>query len=137
MQRNINLDMAVLECYHRDLSQVEWFLEKQAIKHQPVYFYLLKTIPGIGRILALTILYEIGDIQRFESVQNLLTTDSSNAKPSPPAKPMALKAIKLAMPTSNGPSLKRRFYTSEVIRALNNYCNAFKVSAHSKAFCFH
>ena|SRR5690554_1524615 len=47
-----NLDMAVLECYHRELSQVEWFLEKQAKKHQPAYFYLLKTIPGIGRILA-------------------------------------------------------------------------------------
>lgn len=28
VQRNINLDMAVLECYHRELSQVEWFLEK-------------------------------------------------------------------------------------------------------------
>lgn len=69
VQRNISLDMAVLECYHRELSQVEWFLEKQAKKHQPAYFYLLKTIPGIGRILALTILYEIGDIQRFESVQ--------------------------------------------------------------------
>ena len=30
---------------------------------------MLKTIPGVGRILALTILYEVGDIQRFESVQ--------------------------------------------------------------------
>src|SRR5690554_3690322 len=50
----------------------------------------------------------------------------SNAKPNPPAKPMARKATKSAMPTSNGPSLKRRFYTSEATRALNNYCNAFK-----------
>lgn len=69
VQRNIDLDMAVLECYHRELSQVEWMLEKQAKQHQPTYYYLLKTIPGIGRILALTILYEIGDIERFESVQ--------------------------------------------------------------------
>lgn len=63
------VDMAVLECYHRELRQVEWMLKKQAKQHRPTYFYLLKTIPGIGRILALTILYEIGDIQRFESVQ--------------------------------------------------------------------
>ncbi|WP_460732237.1 transposase, partial [Nitrincola alkalisediminis] len=63
------LDIAVLECYHRELSQIEWLLEKQAKQHQPTYFYLLQTIPGIGRILALTILYEIGDIHRFESVQ--------------------------------------------------------------------
>ena len=69
VQRMINLDMAVLECYHRELSQTEWYLEQQAKKHQPVYLNLLKTIPGIGRVLALTILYEIGDIARFETVQ--------------------------------------------------------------------
>ncbi|WP_433923861.1 IS110 family transposase [Vreelandella sp. 21] len=69
VQRNIDLDIAVLECYHRELSQVEWLLEKQAKKHQPTYYHLLTTIPGVGRILALTILYEVGDIRRFESVQ--------------------------------------------------------------------
>lgn len=69
VQKMIDLDMAVLECYHRELSQIEWYLEQQAKKHQPVYLNLLRTIPGIGRILALTILYEIGDIQRFDSVQ--------------------------------------------------------------------
>jgi transposase len=65
----INLDMAVLECYHQELSQIEWYLEQQARIHQPVYLNLLRTIPGIGRILALTILYEIGDINRFDTVQ--------------------------------------------------------------------
>jgi transposase len=69
VQQMINLDMAVLECYHRELSQTEWYLEQQAKKHQPVYLNLLRTVPGIGRILALTILYEIGDIKRFETVQ--------------------------------------------------------------------
>ncbi|WP_114418941.1 IS110 family transposase [Marinospirillum perlucidum] len=69
VQRNIDLDMAVLECYHRELSQIEWLLEKQAKKHRPIYYHLLQTIPSIGRILAQTILYEIGDIRRFESVQ--------------------------------------------------------------------
>lgn len=33
-------------------------------------FYLLRTVPGIGEILALVILYEIHDIHRFERVQN-------------------------------------------------------------------
>jgi transposase len=69
VQRMINLDMAVLECYHRELSKIEWHLEQQAKTHRPVYLNLLRTIPGIGRVLALTILYEIGDIQRFETVQ--------------------------------------------------------------------
>lgn len=44
-------------------------VQQQAKKDQPVYLNLLKTIPGIGRVLALTILYEIGDITRFETVQ--------------------------------------------------------------------
>ena len=33
-------------------------------------FELLKTIPGIGKILALTIMLEVGDISRFEKVGN-------------------------------------------------------------------
>ena len=69
VQRNIDLDMAVLDCYQHELKKVEWLLEKQAKQHKPTTYYLLQTIPGIGRILALTILYEIGDIERFESVQ--------------------------------------------------------------------
>jgi len=69
VQRNIDLDLVVLECYHRELSKIEWFIEQQAKQHQPAYLSLLKSVPGIGKILALTILFEIGDINRFESVQ--------------------------------------------------------------------
>ena len=69
VQRNIDLDMAVLDCYAKELSQIEWFLEQQAKQHQPVHLHLLKSISGIGRILALTIIYEVGHIERFESVQ--------------------------------------------------------------------
>jgi transposase len=69
VQRNIDLDMAVLECYAKELSKIEWFLEQQARQHNPVHLHLLKSVSGIGRILALTIIYEVGDIDRFESVQ--------------------------------------------------------------------
>ena len=40
-----------------------------AKQHNPVHFNILQTINGVGRILALTIIYEIGDINRFASVQ--------------------------------------------------------------------
>ena len=69
VQRNIDLDMAVLECYAKELSKIEWFLEQQARQHDPVHLHILKSVSGIGRILALTIIYEVGDINRFESVQ--------------------------------------------------------------------
>jgi transposase len=69
VQRNIDLDIAVLDCYAKELSKIECFLEQQVKQHNPVHWHLLKSISGIGRILALTIIYEIGHIERFESVQ--------------------------------------------------------------------
>jgi len=70
VQRNIDMDMSILDHYAKELSKVEWFIEQQAKQHNPTHLQLLKTVHGIGRILALTILYEIGNINRFESVQN-------------------------------------------------------------------
>jgi len=69
VQKNIDLDVAILDAYAKELSKVEWFIEQQARQHNPVHLQLLRTIHGVGKILALTILYEIGDIHRFESVQ--------------------------------------------------------------------
>lgn len=69
VQRTIDLDLTLIECYTKELHKVEWFIEQQVMKHNPKYFNILKSIKGIGRILALTIIYEIGDIRRFESVQ--------------------------------------------------------------------
>ncbi len=54
VQRNIDLDMAILDAYANELSKVEWFIEQQAKQHNPVHLSLLKTISGIGRILSLT-----------------------------------------------------------------------------------
>jgi transposase len=69
VQRNIDLDMAVIECYAKELGKIEWYVEQQARCHQPMHLHILRSVSGIGRILALTIIYEIGDINRFDSVQ--------------------------------------------------------------------
>ncbi len=69
VQCNIDLDMTILDCYAKELSKVEWFIEQQAKQHNPVHLHLLKSISGIGRILSLTIIYEIGRINRFKTVQ--------------------------------------------------------------------
>jgi hypothetical protein len=69
VQKNIDLDMALLDCYAKELSKVEWFIEQQAKQHNPIHLHLLKTVSGIGKILSLTIIYEIGSITRFETVQ--------------------------------------------------------------------
>lgn len=69
VQKNVDLDLAILDTYAKELSKTEWFIEQQARQHNPIHLKLLRSIHGIGKILALTIIYEIGDIDRFESVQ--------------------------------------------------------------------
>jgi len=44
-------------------------------------FYLLRSIPGVGKILALILMYEIHTIERFPSVQDF-TSYSRLVKPS-------------------------------------------------------
>ena len=41
--------------------------------NDPVAYALLKSIPGIGKILGLVILYEIENINRFPTVQNFVS----------------------------------------------------------------
>ena len=53
--------MVILDCYAEQLSKVEWYIHQQAKQHKPNHLHLLKSVWGIGPILALTIIYEIGD----------------------------------------------------------------------------
>ena len=45
----------------------------QVPEHDPVAVHLLRTIPGVGKTLALVILYEIHDINRFPKVGNFVS----------------------------------------------------------------
>ena len=63
-----NLDM--IETYDHVLVQLEQEIVKCAKGHDSTSYALLKTIPGVGRIIALILLYEIEDISRFPRVQN-------------------------------------------------------------------
>ena len=59
----------MLEHYNFEIEKIDEKLSDIALKDNRVQ--LLKTIPGIGNILALTIIAEIGDINRFESSKKL------------------------------------------------------------------
>jgi transposase len=60
--------LKVLDCIMEQIDLLEKQIQK--IIKPDSFFALLKTIPGIGPILAMTILLETGDIKRFESVGN-------------------------------------------------------------------
>lgn len=69
-RKNIEVDLQLLDYYDKVLQDVELFILKEAKHHDPTTLYLLQTIPGIGKILSLVILYEIHDISRFPRVQD-------------------------------------------------------------------
>jgi transposase len=66
----VELDLATIEHYEDLLGVLERDLEKVAVGHDPVNLALLKSIPGVGRILGLVMLYEIEDIARFPREQD-------------------------------------------------------------------
>lgn len=70
VRKSIELDLELLKHYDTALNDIELYLTRHAKEHQPQDLYLLYTIPRIGKILSLVILYEIEDISRFERVQN-------------------------------------------------------------------
>ncbi|NIQ98237.1 MAG: IS110 family transposase, partial [Desulfuromonadales bacterium] len=66
----VEVDLTMIEHYEDLLGTLERHLEKIAIGHDPISLALLKSIHGVGRILALVMLYEIEDISRFARVQD-------------------------------------------------------------------
>jgi len=49
---------------------VEQFIERTAKHHNYLSLMILQSIPGVGRVLSMVILYEIHDINRFPTVQD-------------------------------------------------------------------
>src|ERR671922_2572389 len=70
VQKTIEVDLALITYYDQMLSDLELFILKTAKQHDANTLYLLQTVPGIGKILSLVLLYEIHQIDRFPSVQD-------------------------------------------------------------------
>jgi len=54
-------------------QRLELYVLHNAREHDPQAVYRLRSVPGIGQILSLVILYEIGDIARFPRVQDFVS----------------------------------------------------------------
>ncbi len=73
VQNMIATDLAVITAYDPIIAKMERDIIATANHHDPVAYALLKSIPGIGRILGLVILYETENINRFPTVQNFVS----------------------------------------------------------------
>ncbi len=66
-------DMAMIRHYDAQITELEAQLQKLTKEVAWRDYALLKTVPGIGENLGVTILYEIGDIDRFPTVKDFLS----------------------------------------------------------------
>jgi transposase len=73
VQKSIEVDLALITYYDQLLTDLELTIVKSAKQHDANTFYRLRSIPGVGKILALVLLYEIHDIHRFPRVQDFVS----------------------------------------------------------------
>jgi transposase len=73
VQKSIEVDLALIDHYDKLLSDIELYIVNTAKQHDVNAFYRLRSVPGIGKILALVILYEVQDIGRFPRVQDFVS----------------------------------------------------------------
>jgi transposase len=69
VQKSIEVELALIGHYDRLLTDLERSIVQTAKEDGAHTFYRLRSIPGVGKILALVLLYESHDIQRFPRVR--------------------------------------------------------------------
>jgi len=70
VQIMIQANLDTIDHFDPLIKQLDKQILALAKQHDPTSFHLLKSVPGIGLVLGLTILYEIHDINRFASHQD-------------------------------------------------------------------
>ena len=70
---SVTANLNLIESYDEQIAALELHLTKSAKIDDPATFAFLKSIPGIGPILGLVLLYEIDAIRRFPEVKNFLS----------------------------------------------------------------
>jgi transposase len=69
VRKSIDVDVVLIDQYDALVTDLELTIVREAKRHDADAFHRLRSVPGIGKVLALTILYEIHDIHRFDRVQ--------------------------------------------------------------------
>jgi transposase len=74
VQKSIEVDLALIGHDDHLLRDVELSILNAAKQDDANTLYLRCTVPGIGEILSLVLLYEMHDIQRFPRVQEFVSS---------------------------------------------------------------
>jgi transposase len=64
------VDEAMIQLLDGEITRLERYIERRVAIHDKEGYTVLRSVPGIGRVLALVLLYEIQDLARFRRVQH-------------------------------------------------------------------
>jgi transposase len=70
---SVACDMNMIRAYDVQIDKLEAEIVRQAKKALGRDYHLLLSVPGIGRVLAMTLLFEIDTIERFPTVKDFLS----------------------------------------------------------------
>ena len=73
VQKNAAADLAVIDCLDEVISELELYLTRTAKVDSVQTYQRLQTIPGVGKVLGLILLYEMHKAQRFDSAGQFLS----------------------------------------------------------------
>jgi transposase len=73
VQKSIEVDLVLIDHYDCLLRDMELTILKTAKQHEANTLYLLRTVPGIGALLSLVLLYAVHDLERFPRVQDFVS----------------------------------------------------------------
>ena len=74
VHKSVEVDLALIDFYDQLLRDLELTIVRTAKQHDAQTLYLLQSVPGIGKILRLVLLYEIHDSTRFPRVQDFVSS---------------------------------------------------------------
>jgi len=73
VQQSAAVNLAVIDVLDEQIGALELYLTRTAKVDDVQTYHRLQTIPGVGKVLGLVLLYEIHDIQRFPSEGQFLS----------------------------------------------------------------
>jgi transposase len=73
VRASVQADLAVIDRYDEVIAELELYLERTVKVEDGDTYLRLRSVPGVGKILALVLLYEIHDIRRFADVGRFLS----------------------------------------------------------------
>ena len=73
VKKSLRTDLDLIDTLDEQINDLELYLTRNAKIDDPNTYRILRSVPGIGKVLSLIMLYEIHDIRRFPEVGNFVS----------------------------------------------------------------